>query len=103
MRRAGTADSRLEPNGKKGDGCSGRSQVTVDIEVVESLLRPENLEVSVRYVLKLHQRSRTTLWQAEDDGWRVREETVHGKRVGKTSGMTLSIKELWQKPRRAPT
>ena len=28
------------------------AQVTVDIEVVESLLRPENLEVSLRYVLK---------------------------------------------------
>ena len=62
----------------------------MDIEVVESLLRPENLEVSLRYVLKhattrgsnfssssIHQKSRTTLWQAEDVGWRVREETVH--------------------------
>ena len=28
------------------------AQVIVDIEVVESLLRPENLEVSLRYVLK---------------------------------------------------
>ena len=28
---------------------------------------------------------------------------MHGKRVGKTSGMKLSIKEQWQKPRRAPT
>ena len=27
---------------------------------------------------------------------------MHGKRVGKTSGMILSIKEQWQKPRRAP-
>ena len=24
--------------------------------------------------------------------------TVHGKKVGKTSGMTVSIKELWHKP-----
>ena len=32
-----------------------------------------------------------------------RGETVHRKRVGKTSGMTLSVKELWQKPRRAAT
>ena len=28
------------------------AQVKVDIEVVESLLRPENPEVSLRYVLK---------------------------------------------------
>ena len=27
---------------------------------------------------------------------------VHAKRVGKTSGMILSIKEQWQKTRRAP-
>ena len=83
------------------------AQVKVDIEVVESLLRPENLEVSLRYVLKHATRrgsnifqlfdtseSRTTLWQAEDVGWRVREETVHGKGMGKTSGITLGIREL---------
>ena len=88
------------------------AQVKVDVDSVQRLLRQENLEVSLRYVLKhstrrgsssTHQRSRTTLWQAEDDGWRVRIETVHGKRVGKTSGMILSIKELWQKSHRAPT
>ena len=28
---------------------------------------------------------------------------MRGKRVGKTSGMILGIKELWQKPHRAPT
>ena len=28
---------------------------------------------------------------------------MNRKRVGKTSGMTLSVKELWQKPRRAAT
>ena len=58
----------------------------------EEKRRQENLEVSLRYVLKhstrrgsnifqlsIHQRSRTTLWQAEDDGRRVMGETVHGK------------------------
>ena len=71
------------------------AQIKVDIEVVERLLRPENLEVSLRYVSKhateeaatfsrssTHQKSRTTSWQAEDDGWKVREETVHGRRMG---------------------
>ena len=87
------------------------AHVKVDMEVLESLLKPENLEVSLRYVQKYssrcgsnfsssstHQRSRTTLWQVEDDGWRVKEKMVHGKRVGKTSGMILSIKEQWQNP-----
>ena len=32
-----------------------------------------------------------------------RTNTVHGKRVGNTSGMMSSIKEQLQKPRRAPT
>ena len=99
-----------------GDFLESCAQVIVDIEVVESLLRPENLEVSLTYVLKhaleeaalfssssIHQKGRTTLCQPEEDCWIVREETVHGKRMGKTSGMTLSIKALGQKSRRAPT
>ena len=51
-----TDDSRLEPRRKKGDR---RSQVTVKIDLVESLLRPENPEVSLRYVLK-----HPTYWEA---------------------------------------
>ena len=92
------------------------AQVIVEIELVESLLRPENLEVSFRYVLK-HATSRSSnifqlfstsekaeslLWQA-DDGWKVREETMRGRRMGETSGTTLGIKEPRQKLRRAPT
>ena len=65
------------------DNCA---HVKVDIEVLESLLKPENQEVSLRYFLKCstrktifsgsstHQRSRTTSWQAEDDGWKVKEK-----------------------------
>ena len=92
------------------------SLITVDIEVVERLLRPENLEVSLWYVLKhatreaatssssaTHRKGQTTSWQAEDDGWKVREETLQGKRTCKTSGVTLSIKEPGQRLRRAPT
>ena len=70
------------------------ARVTVDIDAVERLLRPGNLEVSLKYVLK---------HEAEDDGWKAREETVHGRRMGKTSGMTLIIKEARQKLCRAPT
>ena len=98
------------------DNLESCAHVKVDIEVVERLPRPANLEVSLRYVLK-HATGRGSnifqlfdtpkkaepLWQAEDACWKVREETVHGKRMGKTSGMTLSVKEPGRKPRRAPT
>ena len=94
------------------------AQVKVDIEVVESLLKPENIEVSPRYVLKHSTRRGNNIFQLFDTsgeagplcgkqktmvGWRGKRETVHGKRDGKTSGMILSIMELWQKPHRAPT
>ena len=68
------------------------ARVTVDIDVVERLLTPENFEVSLKYVLK-----------HEANGWKAREETVHSRRMGKTSGMTSSIKETRQKLCRAPT
>ena len=58
------------------------AQVKVKIDLVESLLRPENLEVSSRYVLKhanyrevaisssssTQQKCRITSLQAEEDG-----------------------------------
>ena len=82
------------------------AQVIVKIDLVESLLMPENLEVSSRNVLKhanygvaisssssAQQKSRITSLQAEDDGWKVRGETMRGRRVGETSGTTLGIKE----------
>ena len=40
---------------------------------------------------------KTTVGESGEKRW------VHGKRVGKTSGMMLSIKEQKQKPHRAPT
>ena len=91
-RRPGAAESRVEFDGKKGvlesveDYLDNCAHVKVDSEVLESLLKPENQEVSLRYVLKCstrktifsgsstHQRSRTTSWQAEDDGWKVKEK-----------------------------
>ena len=42
------------------------AQVIVDIEVVESLLRPENLEVSLRYVLKHATRRGSNIFQLFD-------------------------------------
>ena len=57
------------------DYLENGAHVKVDIEVLESLLKPENLEVFLRFVLKYstrrgsnisisstHQRSRTTSW-----------------------------------------
>ena len=102
-RRPGTADSRLESREKRvmdavEDYLENCAQVKVDTEVLESLLKLDNLEVSLRYVLKYstrrgsnvfssstHQRSRTTSWQVEDDGWGVNEKwctaTEWAKRV----------------------
>ena len=45
------------------DYLASCAQVIVDIEVVESLLRPENLEVSLRYVLKHATRRGSNVFQ----------------------------------------
>ena len=37
--------------------------------------------------------------QAEDDGWKVKRETMRGKKAGETSDTTLGIKEPGQKLR----
>ena len=62
-----------------------------------SEVRPEVLNE------KMHQCFPALRHIREAVGWSVRGKMVHGKRVGKTSGMTLSMKEQWQEPRRAPT
>ena len=80
----------------------------VDTEVLERLLKPENLEVSLRYVQKYSTRRGSNVFQFYDtsekpnhfvaSGRRWLEsqgKMVHGKRVGKTSGTILSIKEQW--------
>ena len=59
------------PIENKGDGCSGRlcgkyAQIVVDIEVVERLRRPENLEVSLRYLLKHATRGGSNIFQLFD-------------------------------------
>ena len=51
----------MEFNGKKGYGdCAN---VKVDIEVLESSMEPENLEVSLRYVLKYSTRGGRNIFQ----------------------------------------
>ena len=69
-RRPGTADSRLEPNRKKvidavEDYLKQCTQVKVDIEVVESLLMPENLAV-LRDVPKHSTRRGSNIFQLFD-------------------------------------
>ena len=89
--------------------------VKVDIDILLSLLKPEKLEVSLRYVLKYSTRRGSYIFQLFDTSekpnffvasrrrWLESQgKMVHGKRVGKTSGMLLSIKEQWQRPRPAP-
>ena len=92
------------------------ANVQVDIEVLESLMEPENLEVSLRYVLKHASSSGSNVFQLFDTSEKPNHFVASRRRWlesrgkngarqenGKSSGMTLSIKELWQKPRRAPT
>ena len=86
-------------------------------DLLESLLRARNLEVSLRYVLKhanygcsnvfqlfdTTEKAESPRCKAEDDGWKVRGETMRGRTVRETSGTTLGIKEPRQKLRRVPT
>ena len=66
-----------------------------------ALMEPENEEVSLRYILMCstrggsnifsfltQQRKRTTSWQADNGGWRVRVRRQQSKKVGKMSGTT---------------
>ena len=75
-------------------------------EVVESLLMPENLEVSLKYVLKYSKRRGSNIFQLFDTSakpnhfvasrrrWLVSQgKIVHGQEVGKTSGTILIVKE----------
>ena len=93
------------------------AQVTVYIDLVESLLSPENLEVSLRYVLK-HATSRgSNIFQLFDTSektihfvasrrrWLERQESDDARQEkGRNAcGTTLGIKEPRQKLRRAPT
>ena len=48
------------------DHLGSCAQVKVDFEVVESLLRPENLKVSPRYVLKHSARRGSNIFQLFD-------------------------------------
>ena len=88
-------------------------QIIVDIEVVERLPRPENLEFSLRYVLKHANYGGGNIFQffnttekpnhlvASRRRWL--EETMRGRKVGETSGTTLGIKEPRQKLHRVST
>ena len=91
------------------------AHVEVDFDTMESLLKPEKFEVSLRYVLKYATGRGSNIFQLFDTSekpnhfvasrirWLESQgKFVHGKRVGKTSGIMLSTKEQWQRPRRAP-
>ena len=104
-RRPGVAESRLELDRKMvmepvEDYLENCDHVMVDIDIPESLLKPEKLEVCLRYVLKYSTRRGSYIFQLFDtsekpnnsvaSGRRWLEsqgKMVHGKRVGRTSGM----------------
>ena len=92
-RRPGTADSQsVGAQWKKGlldaveDYLECCAQVIVDIGVVERLLRPENLEVSLRYVLKARNllaeaatSSSSSTHQKKPNRFRGKQKTMVGK------------------------
>ena len=70
------------------------AQVIVDIEVVERLLRPENLEVSLRYVLKHATRRGSNIFQLFDTSEKA--EPLRGKQktmVGKSRKRRCTARE----------
>ena len=76
------------------------ANMKVDIEVLE---RSRDLsgtsrstrreEAAIFSSSSTHQRNRTTSWQTEKDGLRVRGKTVHSKRVGKNEWHDMRTKE----------
>ena len=85
------------------------AQVKVDLEVVESLLMPENLEISVRYILKHSTRRGSNIFQLFDTSEKPnnfvasrRRWLESQERCAKRVALILSTKELWQKAHCAP-
>ena len=113
-RGPGTAESWMELGGRLL-GKLRQHEIGHLREALQRLVEPEKQEISLRYILKYSTRGCSNIFQLVDTserqdhfvanrktGWRVRERTLHSKRVGKTSGMKLSIREQRRKPRRAP-
>ena len=72
----------------------------VDVGVRERLIEPEEEKVCLRYILKQSTRRGGNLFKFFDTRLEHPRERV-AMQGGQMSGMTLSIKEQWQKPRRA--
>ena len=81
------------------------ANVKVYIQALERLMEPENREVSPRYILKYSTRGSSNIFQLFDTSERQDHFVANRKRwsgsqgkrctarAGRTSGMTLSIKE----------
>ena len=80
------------------------AQFTVKIDLVASVQRPEDLEVSLKYVLKKHANyGWSNIFQLFDTRKAESLRCMRCRRVGETSGTTLGIKEPRHKLRRVPT
>ena len=59
----------------------------VNIEALERLMEPEEVEVCLRYILKYSPREgrekRTTSWRAENDVGESRERRQHSRKLAK--------------------
>ena len=96
----------MEPNGKKvvdavEDQLESCAQVILDIEVVDSLLWPENLEVNLRYVLKHATRRGGNIFQLFDtseklEPLRGKQKTMVGKSQGRDGARQENGQNEWQ-------
>ena len=106
LQRVGWSSVERRVMEAKVDYLENCANTKVDIEALECLVEPENQEISSRFILMYSTRGGSNIFQLFDTserqdhfvanrktGWRVRERTLHSKRVGKTSGMILSIRE----------
>ena len=106
-KKPGAAESRLELDRKKGNGGA---HVKVDVEVLESLLKLENLEASLRYVLKKSTRTGRNMFQLFDTSEkpnhfvasRRRWLESQGQESGQNEWHDIEYQGARQKPGRAP-
>ena len=70
----GRAACCVELVGQKGDGAvEDCADFKVDMEALERLMEPEEVVAAIFSSTSIEKRKKTISWQAENDGWRVRE------------------------------
>ena len=92
------------------------ADVKVDMEALERLMEPEEVEVCLTYILKFVRRRGSNIFQLFDTEekkgpFRGKQEALVGaprregsltRKLDNVCGITISIKEQWQKPPPCP-